>query len=149
MDSKVAKYEAFLEERLKVDLEAVLAQRDKIYEEVAELLQLRNTIELIQNQKLKELKTMVDLGANFSVQAKVTDTSRILVSVGFGFYTEFTLDEALAFVQKKSDFLETKAQALTEDAAKIKANIKLVLEALRELQFSKGKSKTPLYDVFA
>jgi len=56
------------------------------------------------------------------------DTSKIFVSVGFGFFVEFTLSEALKFIEKKSKFLTTKTTELTADASRIKAHIKLVLE---------------------
>ena len=84
--SKVDKFEDFLNERLKPDLKSVLEQRDKIYEEIAEYLALKNTISAIQRSDLKKgqsLKAKVDLGANFYVQAEVEDPSRIVLG---GFY---------------------------------------------------------------
>lgn len=36
IDAKIASYEAFLNERLKVDLEAVHDERDKLYERISE-----------------------------------------------------------------------------------------------------------------
>jgi hypothetical protein len=36
------------------------------------------------------------------------DTSRIYVNIGFGFYVEFTHDEALKFIKKKTDSLNEK-----------------------------------------
>ena len=47
---------------------------------------------------------------------------------------EFTHDEALSFINKKIKYLEEKAKQLTYDTTKIKANIKLVLQGLREVQ---------------
>ena len=42
---KVQRYENFLNERLRGDLRKCLEQRDKIYEEQAEFLALRNSIQ--------------------------------------------------------------------------------------------------------
>jgi prefoldin subunit 5 len=56
------------------------------------------------------------------------DTSRIYVNIGFGFYVEFTHDEALKFIKKKTDSLNEKAESFTKDAVTVKAHIKLVLE---------------------
>ena len=42
---KVQRYETFLNERLRGDLRKCLEQRDKIYEEQAEFLALRNSIQ--------------------------------------------------------------------------------------------------------
>ncbi len=56
------------------------------------------------------------------------------MEVGLGFFLELTLDEASAHADKKVKELESRAEALSEQACQIKANIKLVLEGLRELQ---------------
>lgn len=133
---KVLKYERFLNDALKEDLRKVLENRDKVYAEIAEYLQLKNTIERIQEASLtdKQLKTKVDLGCNFYVNAKIPDTSRIFVKVGFGFFVELTLDEAVCFIDKKVKFLESITATLTNESSKLKTKIKLVLEGLRELQ---------------
>ncbi|KAJ8301198.1 hypothetical protein KUTeg_020185 [Tegillarca granosa] len=134
--SKVVAYEAFLNQTLKEDLKKVLDNRDKIYDQIAEYLQLKNVIQRIQESDLgkEELKTKVDLGCNFYVQARVPDASRIYVCVGYGFFVEFKLPEALKFIEKKTKHLQQEADQLTKDAVKIKAHIKLVLEGLKEIQ---------------
>ena len=65
---KVAQYETFLNETLRTDLKSTLTIRDKIYQEQAEYLPLRNSINAIQLVELvpgEPLKTKVDLGCNF------------------------------------------------------------------------------------
>jgi len=57
-----------------------------------------------------------------------SDPSMIYVSVGYGFFVEFTLTEALKFIEKKMAYLTERSDALTKDAVKIKTHIKLVLE---------------------
>ncbi|XP_061428979.1 protein UXT [Lethenteron reissneri] len=133
---KVTEYEAFINEVLKRDLQKVLEERDKIYEKTAQYLQLKHVIERLQETGCpgEELKTQVDLGCNFYVNAKVPDASHIFVSVGYGFFVEFTLPEALKFIDKKTTQMNEYSEKLTKDSAKIKANIKMVLEGLRELQ---------------
>ena len=150
---KVVKYEAFLNDRLKPDLKAILEERDGIYSETAEFLALRNTISAIRSAGLEPsqpLKTKVDLGCNFYCRANVEDPSKIFVEIGLGFYLEFTLEEAEKFIDKKVSALEEKSKQLTEQASKIKANIRLVLEGLRELQnISNEKGKPTKYDPLA
>ena len=51
--SKVLRYESFLDEQLKPDLESVLTERDKLYAETAEFLALKNSILAIQKAELK------------------------------------------------------------------------------------------------
>ncbi len=84
-------------------------------------LELKSSIELLQANKVTSMKTMVDLGCDFYMKAKVyefffhhsitslnlnrPDISKIFVLVGLGFHVEFTLPEALAFVDKKEQIL--------------------------------------------
>nr|XP_033780160.1 protein UXT isoform X2 [Geotrypetes seraphini] len=140
VQKKVLEYEKFINEVLQRDLSKVLEQRDEVNKTIAEYLQLKNTLERLQELDDKALKTEVDLGCNFFVCAEVPDSSRIFMAVGYGFFAELTLEEALRFIEKKSKLLTGLSKSLSKDAAKIKANIRLVLEGLRELQ---GLSNLP------
>ncbi|XP_041801443.1 protein UXT [Chelmon rostratus] len=134
VDQKVLQYENFINEVLKRDLQKVLEHRDSVYEKISQYLQLKNTIQSLQELGCQRLKTEVDLGCNFFVQAEVEDSSRIFVAVGYGFFVEMNHDEALRFIDKKTSQLTAFTEQLTKDSAKIKANIRMVLEGLRELQ---------------
>ncbi|RUS31686.1 hypothetical protein BC938DRAFT_477316 [Jimgerdemannia flammicorona] len=171
---KLAKYDKFVNDKLKVDLQKTLEARDKLYDTISEYLKLKSQIEVIQENNLKEMKTMVDLGSNFYVQAKMyvigldntygyvkiiafqlsfhplgshcrPDTTYIYVNVGFGFHVQMTLEEAKNFVGKKEAQLQKRADKHTEEAAKIRANIKLVLEAMSEILQLEGK-QAPRYE---
>ena len=137
LKEKVRKYEEFLNDKLRADLRGVLDFRESLYSEVTDYLQLKNTIDKMKQTHLpeKDLKTMVDIGSNFYMQAKIPDASHIIVAVGLNVFVEFTLDEALQFIDKRIDYLNDKTQNLSNKAADISARIKLVLEGLRELQF--------------
>ena len=152
IDQKVSRYESFLNETLRTDLKNTLLLRDKIYQEQAELLALRNSINAIKLADLvpgEPMKTKVDLGCNFYCQARVTDPSKICISVGLGFFLEMTLDEALKYLDKKDADLGKDAEKLTSDCAKLKANIKLVLGGLRELQnINPNDPQKPQRDIF-
>ncbi|XP_070766822.1 protein UXT [Enoplosus armatus] len=134
VNQKVLQYENFINEVLKRDLQKVLEQRDSVYEKISQYLQLKNTIQSLQDSGSQQLKTDVDLGCNFYVQAEVEDSSRIFVAVGYGFFVEMNHDEALRFINKKTSQLTAFTEKLTKDSSKIKANIRMVLEGLRELQ---------------
>lgn len=134
VEQKILQYEKFISEVLKRDLERVLEQRDSVYEKISQYLQLKNTIQSLQESGSQQLKTDVDLGCNFFVQAEVEDSSRIFVAIGYGFFVEMTHDEALRFIDKKTNQLTAFTDQLTKDSSKIKANIRMVLEGLRELQ---------------
>ncbi|KAG7280861.1 hypothetical protein CRUP_010843 [Coryphaenoides rupestris] len=62
------------------------------------------------------------------------DSSKVFVAVGYGFFVEMSHSEALRFIEKKTKQLNAFTELLTKDSAKIKANIHMVLEGLRELQ---------------
>eukprot|EP00744_Colponema_vietnamica_P023781 GILI01034517.1.p1 GENE.GILI01034517.1~~GILI01034517.1.p1 ORF type:complete len:164 (-),score=29.71 GILI01034517.1:110-571(-) len=133
VSQKIHEMEKFIDEKLKADLKNVLDDRDKLYEELSQYLQLRSEIEMIKDNKLSSMKTMTNLGSDFFVEAEIPDTSRIFVRIGFGFHVEFTLDEALAFIEQREKFLNQKAESLTQKSAEIKAHIKVFLEAIAEL----------------
>lgn len=138
VDEKVLQYEEFIDKRLAKDLEAVYKAKEELYTKINEHLQLKSTIIQIKKSRSvdesKDMKTMLDLGNNFFCQARIPDTSMIYVAVGYGFYVQFTLDEALAFIEKKCTLLNNSADKLNKEAAKIKAHIKTVLGGLQELQ---------------
>uniref|UniRef100_A0A3B4AZ71 Protein UXT n=1 Tax=Periophthalmus magnuspinnatus TaxID=409849 RepID=A0A3B4AZ71_9GOBI len=133
IDQKVLQYENFINEVLRRDLQKILEQRDSVYEKLSQYMQLKNTLQSLQEGS-KHLKTDVDLGCNFYVEAQIEDASRVFVAVGYGFFVEMTHDEALRFIEKKTAQLTQFTEQLTKDSAKIKAHIRLVLEGLRELQ---------------
>ncbi|KAI8613315.1 Prefoldin alpha-like protein [Chytriomyces sp. MP71] len=133
---RVARYEAFLAAKLQPDLRKLLERRDAIYAEIAEYLKLKNQIELIEQQQRGSddpMRTMVDVGCDFFMQAEVTNATVINVLVGLDCHVEFTLDEAVQFIDTREKYLTNRADNLTEDAMKIKAQIKLVLAAIQEV----------------
>lgn len=158
---KVVEYERFLNERLRTDLRYVLERKDGINDDIAEFLQLKSTIQHLMtiptvSQEAKQpvtpastqrksvaLKTMVDIGCNFYAKARVCDCSRIIVSIGLGFYLEMELREAVDYVDKRVERLTAEADKLSEQASQINARIKMVLGALDELQFKPSAQRTP------
>lgn len=144
LSKKVIKYETFVNDRLKSDLKIVLNHRNKLFAQIASYESLKTCIEKIKQTPLGEIKALSDLGCNFYCKAKVMDTSKIFVEVGLGFFVELTLDEAHNFVEKKLAMLRRECEAITEEATQINAKIRLVLEALNEIQFSKLAEETKM-----
>ncbi|KAJ3057165.1 hypothetical protein HK097_011170 [Rhizophlyctis rosea] len=133
VEEQIQKYQSFVNDRLRLDLKAILDAREKIYESISEHLKLKNQIELIKSQNLTEMKTMMDVGAQFFMQAKIPDTSKIFINIGMGYSVEFTLDEGLAFIDSKEKILLKQAEKQTDKASQIKAHIKVVLETMQQL----------------
>lgn len=136
---KVREYETFLNDRLRSDLQRAWSERDRLFSEQAEYERLRVTIttldQMYQTHKGDDpLRTQMDLGCSFFVQAECPVNNRIFISIGFGLFCELTYDEAREFIEKKIPHLREQQQELSKKIAHIKANIKLVLEALKEIQ---------------
>lgn len=152
LSQKVLKYEEFLNERLRSDLKKVLESKNEVCSDIAEYNQLKSTIDLLLSEKLSKkhqpLKTMIDLGCNVYAQARVDDCSKIFVSIGLGFQLEMTLEEASVFIEKKISYLTERASKLSDQAALINGRIKVVMETLRELQFSLAPEPRPRREVW-
>ncbi|CAM5123573.1 unnamed protein product [Natator depressus] len=140
---KAPRYEAFVSDVLQRDLWRVQQQREEVYEKITQHMWLKTVIERLQEGDGRAVQTQVDLGYNFFVNADVPDTSRIFVALGYGFFAELTLTEALRFVERKTKLLIELSESLTKDSAKIKANIRMVLEAYGNFKGSRTCLRTP------
>eukprot|EP00245_Coleochaete_scutata_P005820 TRINITY_DN19704_c0_g1_i1.p2 TRINITY_DN19704_c0_g1~~TRINITY_DN19704_c0_g1_i1.p2 ORF type:complete len:159 (-),score=37.90 TRINITY_DN19704_c0_g1_i1:551-1027(-) len=132
-EKKIREYEKFVEERLKVDLQHVVNERNQIFEQKKQYTDLGKSLRMLEERGTKQMRSLVNLGSEVFMQAEVPDTSRVFVDVGLGFHVEFTRAEALQFIATKEEDLQKKADTRTQQAANIKAQIKLVLEGIREL----------------
>ena len=154
--SKVEVYEHFVNDKLKSDLRRVLDEQESIFSDIAEYLQIKDTIEKIESSSRGsesadsdfQLETKVDLGCNFYVNARVDKASKIFIAIGYGFHLEMSFAEALKFVEKKVKILQSTADELSLKASEIKANIKFVLEGLKEIQHLEFTSATSEKSLF-
>ncbi|KAG4105282.1 Prefoldin alpha-like protein [Neocallimastix lanati (nom. inval.)] len=133
IETQILKYEKFVNDTLKPKLKNELDLRDKIYDEISEYSKLNTKIEFIKENNLKKLRTKVDLGSNFYVNAEIDDTEYIFMNIGYGFHAQLKLDEAQQYIEKKTTLLEKKAEKHSEEIAKIKSHIKLVLETIQQI----------------
>lgn len=62
------------------------------------------------------------------------DVSKILVSIGYGFFLELTHTEANSFITKKVKQISERVKGLEEEASQINTDIKLLLNTLGQLQ---------------
>ncbi|KAL4333795.1 hypothetical protein GQ457_07G017810 [Hibiscus cannabinus] len=130
---KIQKFEEFVDRRLKPDLVRAIAERDKVFDQQKIFSDLRKNIESLEKNSVTSLRTLVNLGSEVYSQAEVPDTQRIFVDIGLGFHVEFTWSEALKFISLREEKLERQIEEYTRLIASIKAQIKLVLEGIREL----------------
>jgi prefoldin alpha subunit len=138
---KITKFEEFLNEKLAIDLKQIINERDSVYQEIANYMQLKNVLIKIREGPESVinsdgiLKTMVDLGGNMYARARIRDTSRVIVCIGMGFYLEMELLEALTFIETKTKQLNDKIDRLNKNASEIQARMELVLEGIKELNW--------------
>ena len=142
ISEKILRYERFINDVLKEDLKKVHTRYEQMNSEIAEYIQLKNFIQSISDVGPPSggLKTKMDIGCSFYIQANISDTSTILVAVGLGHYVELTMEEALRFVDKRVNLLTLQVEKLKKDSAKTKAMIKLVLGGLQKLQSSRSST---------
>ena len=50
---------------------------------------------------LNEMKTMINIGCDFYMQASVPSTDRVCVDVGLGVHVDFSRAEALTFIEER------------------------------------------------
>jgi len=132
--SKIREYEGFIDMRLKVDLDKIIQARDNYYNQIAKYLELKNNITLLQENRLQSIKSMVNLGCEFYIQANVPDITKVFVNIGLGFHAELTLQEALSFIEIKEKSLSKYVEKLTQQECMVKAKIKLMYQGLNELK---------------
>ncbi|KAL1317576.1 hypothetical protein HN51_069722 [Arachis hypogaea] len=130
---KVQRYEEFVDRRLKPDLQRAIDERDKVFEQQKIFADLRRNIENLEKNSVTSLRTLVNLGSEVYLQAEVPNTQYIFVDVGLGFNVEFTWSEALNYIQKREERITKQIDEYNQSIASIKAQIKLVLEGIREL----------------
>lgn len=138
-DPLIIQYETFLNEKLRGDLERLGQQLDYNYKEITEYLELQIMLNKTREFEDEGYKTRVDLGCNFYARAVTGPVGSIMVCVGLGVFVEMKRCEALKFIERKIGLLEEMVTELKKNSAKVKANIKIVLGILRELQFGSNK----------
>lgn len=87
---------------------------------------------------VKQMKSQIELGSGVFCRAVVPDTSHVFISIGLGFQLEVTLEEAGRVIDLQQAGLRAQVEACVDKAARIKANLKFVAEAIRELTAMPG-----------
>lgn len=138
----IARYEAFIAQRLQPDLRRALDAADAAEARAAEYAALRAQLARLEEDEARaaahhqapaELKLMTNLGRDFFARARVPRAALLCVDVGLGFHAELTRAEAAACAERHETALGQRARELAERAAAIRAHISVVVEALAEL----------------
>ena len=144
VQSRIHKYQQFIEQTLQRDLHACAQLREKVEQKHTDYSSLRQSLLTLESQHsahraahpgadIPRLKSMISLGSEFYVQAVVPDPTRLFLDVGLGFHVELTTREAIAWIDAKLPTLEVKITRTKEQQAMIQGKIKVVYEGIAEL----------------
>jgi prefoldin subunit 5 len=143
--AKIQEYERFSNEVLKRDLHRVTELRARADREVQTWEELEAAVRrsvppeataaaTTTSSAPPPLKTLVEVAPGVHCRAVVPDPSRLCVAVGLGFHVECRgQEEALRVAELRRRAAEARSRELVEQAARLKAQIKFVGEALAEL----------------
>ncbi|KAI9295280.1 hypothetical protein K502DRAFT_324417 [Neoconidiobolus thromboides FSU 785] len=133
VDQVIEMYQNVIYNELRPVLEVKIKEREKIYNENSEYIKLKSTIEAMRISKQKEIKSKVELGCGVFAQANITDTRYIYINVGLGNHVQFTLLEALKFIDKRMDLLKKKSDKATKKVSELRARIQTIVDTLQTL----------------
>ena len=98
--------------RLQHNLATAVFKRGNALKSASKYQELHNTLDTIETNNLQQLKTMVNMGCEFYMQAEIPSTERIIVDVGCGIYVDYARQEALLFVEQREALYEGCARTL-------------------------------------
>ena len=103
--TETIKYEAFLEQQLLPDLNHCLQIREGLLSDVQELMITRQQLQVMKESMAlngkQPLKTMMNVGCDFFMKAKIDDPSKVVMAIGGNVFPELTIEEGLQFLLKK------------------------------------------------
>lgn len=134
VQEKVLQFEGFINNVLKEDLKQIHNRWEAVTSEIAEWQQLKTMIQTMHENDMSSFKGKMDIGINIYAQVFVPDTSKIIIDIGAGVFMEFTLEEALRFIESRISRSEKHLAGINDAACSVKARIKLVLHGIQELE---------------
>ncbi|XP_043482960.1 protein UXT homolog [Leptopilina heterotoma] len=136
IQGKIIQFEAFINDRLRVDLTELEEKLNTKNSDLAEFIQLKCVINTWKDTEADKngFKTKVEMGCGYFVQASVEDVQNILLHIGLNHYVEFSLDDALVVINVRIKLLEKQIENLRNQVSLTNAHIKLLLLGIGELQ---------------
>lgn len=132
LSSKILKFESYVDDVLRTELEEYLKMFHLKEADLDEWLQLKRMISTMKEQNLPGFKGKINLGSNVYVPVEVPDTSRLIMNLGIGVFVEMTLDDSLAHTNLQINKLETEISFLSDCINSLKARIQVLLQGITE-----------------
>lgn len=121
--------EELVNDKLKQDLIDISQQVDSICETIADYLKIKSTLKIFKINS-KDVRLQTNIGCNFYAQCHVDDASMVYLCVGKDYFLHMKLDEAIEMIELKEKQWTKRLDELQAKSAKIKAYIKIALEAM-------------------
>lgn len=126
---EITTIEELVNDQLKQDLVDLSKQVDSVCETIADYVKIRSALRVFQKSP-RDVRLLTNIGCNFYAQCHIDDASKIYLCVGKDYYLHMELDEALKMVDTLEKQWMKRLDELQENASRIKAYIKIALEAL-------------------
>jgi prefoldin subunit 5 len=105
--NKVEEYSEFVTSTLRPELDRAQQSRTETRKEIAGYKNLGKQLRNFKETNIMEYESNVDLGYQTVSCNAVGDLTGIYLHVGMGFHIEMTIEEAIEFVKKRLEFLES------------------------------------------
>lgn len=153
LHEKIKEYASFISQTLQPQLQTAVDARDATDADISEYTQLRNKLQYLENEiksdlsssstgestqssakNCKPLEALVDIShGTVYCRAVIPNPRTVYVDVGLGFMVEFTLQEAIGFIDKKLKYLDEVSKHRASVAEGIARDVEDALELLEEL----------------
>lgn len=141
LQQQFEEYTSFVETRLRPELQQAVKARKEVEQEIQEYEELQNQLKPLQhddgwNNLVKQQHHSLNLGYGLvSCRVEIDEEPRMIyVMVGMGFHVEMNVDEALAFIANRIEFLQQHILSFRlEQENKIELHVKACLMILDQL----------------
>mmetsp|Transcript_7889 Transcript_7889/g.13045 ORF Transcript_7889/g.13045 Transcript_7889/m.13045 type:complete len:155 (-) Transcript_7889:23-487(-) len=141
LQQKVAEYSSFITNTLQPKLQLAVNEREETEAEICEYAQLRSKLQMIEAESdgsasAEPINTLTDIAhQSIFCNAIISNPRTVYVHTGFGFHVEFTIKEAIAFIDKRIIFLQNHIlKHRVEVAMGIAEDVEKALEILEEFK---------------
>lgn len=149
IQAKVKEYATFISQTLQPQLQSAVDAREATEADISEYVRLRNKLQYLENtikasvgggaqssiNQCNPLEALVDVShATVFCRAVIPNPRTVYVDVGLGFLVEFTLYEAIQFIDKRLKYLEEEVlEHRVSVASRIAKDVEDALDLLEEL----------------
>lgn len=142
LQNKVAEYSAFITNTLQPKLQLAVNDREETEAEICEYALLRNKLQMMEAESdgsagaIQPINTLVDIShQTIYCNATISNPRTVYVHTGMGFHVEFTIEEAIAFIDERIMFLQNDIlKHRVEVAMSIAEDVEKAIELLEEFK---------------